>query len=60
MKNDKTVFHVPYQFIKIKEEKYVGVENAGYGNHAYLVTDREKTIVDCFDLPLNDFIEFSA
>ena len=23
----------------------------GYGNHSYLITDREKTIIDCFDLP---------
>ena len=23
----------------------------GYGNHSYPITDQEKTIVDCFDLP---------
>jgi predicted transcriptional regulator of viral defense system len=42
---------VRYQFIKVKPEKITGIENTGYGNHSYKITDREKTIVDCFDLP---------
>lgn len=51
MKRNKTVFGVRYQFIKVKQEKIAGIEIAGYGNHSYRITDREKTIVDCFDLP---------
>ncbi len=51
LKRDKTVLGVPYQFIKIKERKIAGIEKMGYGNHSYFITDREKTIVDCFDLP---------
>lgn len=51
LKRDKTVFGVRYQFIKVKPEKITGIENAGHGNHSYKITDKEKTIVDCFDLP---------
>lgn len=51
LKRDKTVFGVRYQFIKVKPEKITGIETAGYGNHSYKITDKEKTIIDCFDLP---------
>jgi len=51
LKKNKTVFGVPYQFIKVKPEKITGIETAGYGNHSYRITDKEKTIIDCFDLP---------
>lgn len=50
LKRNKTVFGVRYQFIKVKPGKISGIEIAGYGNHSYRITDREKTIVDCFDL----------
>ncbi|MFO7789198.1 MAG: hypothetical protein R6V52_01455 [Bacteroidales bacterium] len=42
-----TVIH----FINVKPEKLVGYKSLGYGNHAYNMTDIEKTIIDCFDLP---------
>lgn len=51
LKRDKTIFGIKYQFIKVKPEKIAGIEIAGYGNHSYKLTDREKTIIDCFDLP---------
>lgn len=50
-KNNKNVFGVDYKFIKVKPQKMVGVERQGYGNHQFRITDKEKTIVDCFDLP---------
>lgn len=50
-KKSKTVFGVNYQFVKIKEAKRVGIITQGAGNHTYRVTDKEKTLVDCFDLP---------
>lgn len=50
-KKSKTVFGVNYQFVKIKEIKRVGISTAGYGNHKYSITDKEKTLIDCFDLP---------
>ena len=51
IKNNKTVFGARYQFVKVKKEKIAGIEKTGYGNHSYYITDREKTIIDCFDLP---------
>ena len=51
LKRNKTVFGVRYQFIKVKPEKITGIAIAGYGNHSYKITDKEKTIMDCFDLP---------
>lgn len=50
-KKSKTVFGVNYQFVKIKETKRVGVSVEGFGNHKYSITDKEKTLIDCFDLP---------
>jgi len=51
LKRPKAVFGVNYKFIKITQRKYTGFETFGYGNHQYRMTDPEKTIVDCFDLP---------
>jgi predicted transcriptional regulator of viral defense system len=51
IKKSKTVFGVNYQFVKIKETKRIGVSTEGFGNHKYQITDKEKTLVDCFDLP---------
>jgi len=39
------------KFIKVKQEKIFGLKSYGYGNHTWQMTDIEKTIVDCFDLP---------
>jgi len=40
-----------YQFIKIQANKKTGIIFNGYGNYKYPMTDIEKTVVDCFDLP---------
>jgi predicted transcriptional regulator of viral defense system len=40
-----------YKFIKILSNKRTGIVFNGYGNYKYPITDIEKTIVDCFDLP---------
>jgi predicted transcriptional regulator of viral defense system len=50
-KKDKTIFGVSYQFIQIADFKRAGVVTEGFGNHSYYITDIEKTLVDCFDLP---------
>ncbi len=50
-KENKTIFGVRYKFIQVKSEKLTGFKTMGYGNHQYQITDVEKTIVDCFDLP---------
>ncbi|MEA3505195.1 MAG: hypothetical protein U9R32_08370, partial [Bacteroidota bacterium] len=40
-----------YEFIKVSKNKLFGYKTYGYGNHTYKMTDIEKTIIDCFDLP---------
>lgn len=50
-KKDKSIFGTRYQFVKIAGKKRCGIEKQGYGSHTYSITDIEKTIVDCFDLP---------
>ena len=50
-KKPVTVFGVSYKFIKVKSAKMTGIEKQGYGNNQFHITDKEKTIVDCFDLP---------
>ena len=50
-KAEKKVFGVKYQFVKISTSKRAGIIPLGYGNHRYQITNIEKTIVDCFDLP---------
>lgn len=51
VKSQKEVFGVNYQFVKIAPGKRTGIVKEGYGNHSYNITDVEKTMVDCFDLP---------
>ena len=50
-KSNKTVFGYNFRFIKIRSKKYFGFidEENDYGK--FRVTDPEKTILDCFDLP---------
>jgi len=50
-KSDKKVFNVRYKFIQVKLEKVCGITQMGYGNETFRVTDVEKTLLDCFDLP---------
>lgn len=51
LKHEKKVFGIPYKFVKILRSKRVGIVQQGYGNRMYEMTNVEKTIVDCFDLP---------
>ena len=37
--------------MQIKAKKIAGIQKEGYGSRSYRITDIEKTIVDCFDLP---------
>lgn len=50
-KSEKSIFGVNYKFVRISEAKRKGIIREGYGNHSYYLTDLEKTIIDCFDLP---------
>lgn len=51
LKKDKNIFGINYRFVKIKSEKFFGITQQGYGNESYRITDIEKTLLDCFDLP---------
>lgn len=51
LKREKSVFGISYKFVKISPSKRAGIINEGYGNRTFPITDVEKTIVDCFDLP---------
>lgn len=50
-KLDKNVFGVDYKFIRVAKRKLIGYEMYGVGNNQFRMSDIEKTIVDCFDLP---------
>ena len=40
-----------FVFVKVPSYKLFGYKTYGHGNHIYKMTDVEKTIIDCFDLP---------
>ena len=50
-KNKKNIFGVSYLFIQTKQEYMNGFIINGYGNHQYRITDKAKTILDCFYQP---------
>jgi predicted transcriptional regulator of viral defense system len=50
-KSSKTVLGTSYKFVKVTPLKITGILTQGQGNRKYRITDVEKTIVDCFDLP---------
>jgi predicted transcriptional regulator of viral defense system len=50
-KVNKRVFGVQYQFVFVADRKFTGIENRGYGNYRYPITNPERTIADCFDQP---------
>lgn len=50
-KEQKSIAGTAYRFVKVKPTKIAGIEKQGYGSNAFSMTDVEKTIIDCFDLP---------
>jgi len=50
-KRDISVSGTAYKFVAVKESKIAGIIKSGYGSNEFPITDIEKTIVDCFDLP---------
>lgn len=51
LKKNKSVFGIAYKFVTIAPRKITGVLTQGRGNRTYRITNIDKTIVDCFDLP---------
>ncbi|MBL7111909.1 MAG: hypothetical protein ISS19_08215 [Bacteroidales bacterium] len=52
LKRPATIFNVRYRFVHILPEKIFGITQFGYGNEAFPVTDKEKTLLDCFNMPV--------
>ena len=50
-KEQKSIAGTTFQFVKLKPTKITGIIKQGYGSNAFSMTDVEKTIIDCFDLP---------
>ena len=50
-KQNTEIFGVNYQFVKVRPHKMTGIIKIGIGTNQFKITDIEKTIVDCFDLP---------
>lgn len=50
-KKEKIVLGSAYKFVRLQQKKIAGINKSGYGNRQFRITDIEKTIVDCFDLP---------
>lgn len=50
-KRSKTIFGASYTFINVVPSKIKGILTLGQGSRRYRITDIDKTIVDCFDLP---------
>lgn len=51
LKRSKKILNVDYKFIKVHQRKFVGITTNGWGNNKFRITNIEKTIIDCFDLP---------
>jgi len=61
-KNNKLFRGFFYRFIKIRPHKYFGYDETENYDGKFRVTDPEKTILDCFDLPqysiaFNEFVQ---
>ena len=50
-KRSKAIFGTTYKFISVAPSKITGILTLGQGNRKYRITDIDKTIVDCFDMP---------
>ena len=51
LKRSKKVLNVDYKFIKVHPKKIIGITTEGRGSYKFRITDIDKTIIDCFDLP---------
>lgn len=51
-KKDTTINNIKLRFISVKSSKMIGLQTIGYGNSSFLITDKETTFLDCFDLPI--------
>ncbi|MBO8175045.1 MAG: type IV toxin-antitoxin system AbiEi family antitoxin domain-containing protein [Thermococcus sp.] len=50
-RQDLRIFGVRYKIVRIKPEKFFGIEKVWIEEFQVPITDREKTVVDCLDKP---------
>ena len=50
-KSNASYFGVPFYFVKLNIKKIFGLQHSQSQGEEFLITDKEKTILDCFDLP---------
>ena len=50
-KQNLKIFGIPYKIIRIKPEKIFGTEKLWLDETEVLITNKEKTIIDCLDKP---------
>jgi len=50
-KQDLRIFGVRYKIVRIKLEKYFGIEKTWIEEFQVPITNREKTVIDCLDKP---------
>lgn len=50
-KSKLELFGLRYRFITVKGNKFFGTENVWIGEEQVTITDPEKTIIDCLDMP---------
>ena len=50
-KQTLTIFGVDYKIIRMKPEKIFGTDKVWFENLSILITNKEKTIIDCLDKP---------
>jgi predicted transcriptional regulator of viral defense system len=50
-KAPRVILGVPFRFVTVAEHKFFGLRTEWSGQAAFQITDPEKTIIDCFDLP---------
>ena len=50
-KKSKIILGTSYKFVKVASTKVTGIQTQGQGSRKFKITDIEKTVVDCFDLP---------
>ena len=50
-KADKEIFGVRCRFVRVKDNAFTGIMRMGFGSEGFPVTDKEKTLLDCFCLP---------
>jgi len=49
VKRQKIFRGTTYDFITVPTSKRTGIVRMGHGNNSFLITDPEKTLIDCFD-----------